>query len=298
MTTQLQAETRPTAHTENTATYAVPPPTTINRLLLYLALIALVPVAYQHLLVTGWGLPSLPVTEAGVAIFVALFSLFHSLATHGWRNTLALFSITAVVSWSFEQVGAATGLVYGAYHYSDALGPKLGHVPFAIPIAWYSMLYLSYAMARLITEGSVQRRRPGILPVLWQAFVTGMVITAWDVLVDPLASGPNALSWIWEHGGAFYGVPTQNFVGWVMTGFTVIVCFRCYERFFPSRALGSQTRTVAALPLIVYGIIMVQMMVRHDAPTEWPILAAFVMGFPLLAAFSQLFKSPLHVQEL
>ena len=56
MTTQLQAETRPTAHTENTATYAVPPPTTINRLLLYLALIALVPVAYQHLLVTGWGM--------------------------------------------------------------------------------------------------------------------------------------------------------------------------------------------------------------------------------------------------
>jgi hypothetical protein len=45
-----------------------------------------------------------------------------------------------------------------------------------------------------------------------------------------------------------------------------------------------------ALPLLVYGLIMVQMMVRHDAPTEWPVLAAFVMGFPLVATVSQLVR--------
>src|SRR5215213_5104871 len=161
MTTQLQAETRPTAHTENTATYAALPPTTRNQLLFYLALIPLVPVAYQHLLVTGWGLPSLPVTEAGVAMFVALFSLLHSLSTLGWRNTLALFGATIVIAWSFEQAGVATGLIYGVYHYSDALGPKLGHVPYAIPLAWYSMLYLSYQIAQLMTQGSPRHSRSG-----------------------------------------------------------------------------------------------------------------------------------------
>jgi len=241
-------------------------------------------------LVTGWGLPSLPVTEAGVAIFVALFSLLHSLSTLGWRNTLALFGITAVVSWSFEQAGVATSLVYGAYHYSDALGPKLGHVPYAVPVAWYSMLYLSYVMAMLITEGAMRRMRSGFWPVLWQAGVTGVVLTAWDVLIDPLASGPGARSWVWEQGGAYYGVPAQNFIGWILTGFTVVVCYRLYERFAPARPLARQTRTMLALPLLVYGLIMVQMMVRHDAPTEWPVLAAFVMGFPLVAAFSQLFR--------
>jgi putative membrane protein len=261
-----------------------------GRLLLYLALIALVPVAYQHLLVTGWGLPSLPVTEAGVAIFVALFSLLHSLSALGWRNTLALFGITAVVGWSFEQAGVATGLIYGMYHYSDALGPKLGHVPYAIPIAWYSMLYISYQIAQLITQGSPRRTQSGWAPIAWQAGVAAMVMTAWDVLVDPLASGPSALSWVWEQGGAYYGVPTQNFVGWMLTGFTVVVCYRLYQRFAPARPLARQTRTMLALPLLVYGLIMVQMMVRHDAPTEWPVLAAFVMGFPLVAASSQLFR--------
>jgi uncharacterized membrane protein len=266
-------------------------PAAPSRLLLYLALIALIPVAYQHVLVTGWDLPSLPVTEAGVALFVALFSLLHSLSALGWRNTLALFGITAVIGWSFEQMGVATGLIYGVYHYSDALGPKLGHVPYAIPIAWYSMLYVSYQIAQLMTHGSPRRTQSGWVPIVWHAGVTGMVLTAWDVLVDPLASGPGALSWVWEQGGAYYGVPTQNFIGWTLTGFTVVVCYRLYERFVPARPLGRQTRTMQALPLLLYGLIMVQMMVRHDAPTEWPVLAAFVMGFPLVAAFSQLFRN-------
>jgi uncharacterized membrane protein len=266
-----------------------PAPAAPRRLLLSLALIALVPVAYQHVLVTGWGLPSLPVTEAGVAMFVALFSLLHSLYALGWRNTLALFGITAVIAWSFEQAGVATGLIYGMYHYSDALGPKLGHVPYAIPIAWYSLLYVSYQIAQLITQGSPRRTQSGWVLMAWQAGVTGVVLTAWDVLSDPLASGPGALSWVWEQGGAYYGVPAQNFIGWILTGFTVVVCYRLYERFVPARPLGRQTRTMLALPLLVYGLLMVQMMVRHDAPTEWPVLAAFVMGFPLVAAFSQLF---------
>jgi len=32
-------------------------------------------------------------------------------------------------------------------------------------------------------------------------------------------------------------------------------------------------------------------MLRSDAPSEWSVLAAFVMGFPLVAALSQLRKA-------
>jgi uncharacterized membrane protein len=141
-----------------------------------------------------------------------------------------------------------------------------------------------------MTQGSPRRTQAGWVPLVWHAGVTGMVLTAWDVLVDPLASAPNVHSWIWEQGGAYYGVPTQNFIGWILTGFTVVVCYRLYERFFPPHPLAQQTRLMRVLPLLVYGLIMLQMMVRHDAPTEWPVLAAFVMGFPLVAAFSQLFR--------
>ncbi len=181
-----------------------------------------------------------------------------------------------------------TGLPYGIYHYSDALGAKLGHVPYAIPFAWYSMLYPSYVMARLIGGGVNARIQAGWGGLLWQAFISGMVITAWDVLVDPMASAPGVHSWVWEQGGAYYGVPNMNFVGWVLTGFTVILLYSLFKLRFPARSLGSWTPFVLGLPLLVYGLTMLQLMLRADAPSAWPVLAAFVMGFPLVAALSQL----------
>lgn len=262
-------------------------PTSLSQLPLYLALIPLLLLAYQNLLVTLWGFPSLAAADIGVALFVALFSLLHNLYSFGWRNTLALLGITVVVSWSFEQTGAATGLIYGAYHYSAALGPKLGLVPYAIPLAWYSMLYLSYMMARLITGDTNPHRQLRWGALIWQAFVAGMVMTAWDVLVDPMASAPGVHSWIWEQGGAYYGVPNQNFVGWVLTAFTVILLYGLVSYRLPARPMGNWTRPVLALPLVIYGLTMLQLMLRPDAPSEWAVLGAFVMGLPLVAAISQ-----------
>ncbi len=280
MTTQLHLETK---HNQQ-----VTRPRITNQLPLYLALIPLLLLLYQNLFVPVWGLPSLPVADIGVAMFVALFSLLHNLYTFGWRSTLALLGITLVVAWGFEQTSVITGLPYGVYHYSDALGAKLGHVPYAIPFAWYSMLYPSYVLARLISGDVNTRLQPSWGGLLWRAFVSGMVITAWDVLVDPMASAPNVHSWVWEQGGAYYGVPNLNFVGWVLTGFTVILLYSLFDLRFPARPLGSWTPFVLVLPLGVYGLTMLQLMLRSDAPSEWPVLAAFVMGFPLVAALSQL----------
>jgi uncharacterized membrane protein len=280
MTTQLTLETSRNSRLDQ--------PSIINQLPLYLALIPLLLLTYQNLFVPLWHFPSFPLADIGVAMFVALFSLLHNLYTFGWRRTLALLGITLVVAWGFEQTSVITGLPYGVYHYSDALGAKLGHVPYAIPLAWYSMLYPSYVLARLITGDTQPHRQPTWGALLWRAFVSGIVITAWDVLVDPMASAPGVHSWVWEQGGAYYGVPNVNFVGWVLTGFTAILLYSLFEQRFPARPLGAWTRPVLLLPLVVYGLTMLQLMLRSDAPSEWPVLAAFVMGFPLVAALSQL----------
>jgi Carotenoid biosynthesis protein len=47
--------------------------------------------------------------------------------------------LAVVVSWAFEKVGIATGLIYSPYHYSARLGVKLGAVPVIIPLAWFMM---------------------------------------------------------------------------------------------------------------------------------------------------------------
>lgn len=86
-----------------------------------------------------------------------------------------MFFATALITWSFEQVGVATGAVYGAYHYSGMLGPKLGAVPLLIPLAWFMMIYPSYLITTLIVDGHVFPLQMDIKQVGIRAFVAGTV---------------------------------------------------------------------------------------------------------------------------
>jgi putative membrane protein len=55
-------------------------------------------------------------------------------------------------------------------------------------------------------------------------------MTAWDLVVDPILSGPTVGAWVWERGGSYYGVPLQNSLGWIVTTFTIYVLYRSVER--------------------------------------------------------------------
>src|SRR5271170_1045256 len=60
-------------------------------------------------------------TLLAALIFVAV----HGCIALGPRNMIAFALITVVISFTSEVIGVATGLVFGAYHYADLLGPKL-----------------------------------------------------------------------------------------------------------------------------------------------------------------------------
>ena len=73
-----------------------------------------------------------------------------------------------------------------------------------------------------------------------RAIMAVIVMTAWDVVIDPGMA--RAGYWVWEHGGSYFGVPRHNFVGWLVTTFTVYVVSACSSdgssRFFASHAIG------------------------------------------------------------
>ncbi|MDQ3807195.1 MAG: carotenoid biosynthesis protein [Thermoproteota archaeon] len=183
---------------------------------------------------TGGNTYQLPRITGGIGIktlFMMLFSIFHATYVLGWRQTLLLFGITVAISWSYEHIGVETGLIYGAYHYTDALGLKLGHVPIIIPIAWFMMIYPSYIIANLIGNGGRLQKTVSIdknsnnnripVQILWISFLSAVIMTAWDLVVDPYLSGPTERVWIWEEGGQYFGVPLHNFGGWLLTTFTI-----------------------------------------------------------------------------
>lgn len=233
-------------------------------------------------------LPSLPGGISLSTMLVMIFSLSHATLALGWRHSLIFFAVSAVISWGFEQAGVATGAIYGPYHYTNQLGPKLGHVPLLIPIAWFMMIYPSYIMANLIADGESIGSRGRWPRLLMLALLSAMVMTAWDLVVDPLLSRAAMTAWIWEQGGPYYGVPVQNFFGWMLTTFIVYTVYRGFESRNKPRPIALLNRSFVVLPLIAYGSVLISN--GSNNVEGMAVIAPFVMGLPLLAAATRLFS--------
>ena len=155
-----------------------------------------------------------------LTLLAFIFAILHSYQNLGWKKALLLLVLTFAVSLLFECVGVATGWVYGPYHYTNKLGPKfLGLVPLLIPVAWFMMTYPSYVIARYL----VPVIKNAWMWRLWVAALGAVVMTAWDLAMDPMMVAGG--HWVWEQPGAYFGVPLQNFLGWWLTIFITFLLF-------------------------------------------------------------------------
>jgi len=243
-------------------------------------------------------LPAIPGGLKVVTAVLALFSLTHAWYSIGGRLTAAFFVLSAAISWGYEQVGVMTGLVFGAYHYTDYLGSKLGEVPLLIPLAWFMMIYPSYVTANLLIEGRPTGTPGGAWRLVRLAAASAAVMTVWDLVVDPILSGPSVKAWVWENGGPYFGIPVQNYLGWLATTFTVYLVYRAVEQRWtvtgPRDAASIPTlRTatplgpeIAVLPVAAYGLMLVADLLSGVAPAGLASVGTVVMGVPCgLAAF-------------
>lgn len=143
------------------------------------------------------------------------FCVLHAGQRLGWKRALFLVAVVFAVALTFESVGVATGVVYGPYHYTAKLGIKfLGLVPLLIPVAWFMMLYPSLVIAEVLTHEVMQ---VSATRKLMTAALAGLILTAWDLAMDPLMVAGD--HWVWDAPGEYFGVPLLNFWGWWLTGF-------------------------------------------------------------------------------
>jgi putative membrane protein len=253
----------------------------MNRTIRAAAWLAFAAIMYLILVeaVSPWiSLPGLG--NIGFTLVFVVFALAHCVSTEGWRRTAQFFAVSAVVSYLLEETGVRTGLVYGVYHYSDQLGAKLGHVPVLIPLAWFMMIYPSWAVARTLFRRSNMGSLTGLIA---QALVAAWVMTAWDVVMDPGMAASGA--WVWEQGGSYFGVPFRNYFGWILTTFLVYWIVGWLWRHTESE-LGVD-RTFAALPVFVYSFFALRYCLQNHFPAL-QVVALFSMGTPALMALIQL----------
>jgi uncharacterized membrane protein len=179
-----------------------------------------------------------------------VFALIHGVMLYRPRDILIFSTLCLVIGNSFENLSILTGFPFGRYYFTDVMGPKLFHVPILLGLAYLGMGYLSWTLGRVILGGM---RSPLTGPrVVTLPLVAGFIMVAWDLSMDPVWSTVEH-AWIWLHGGAYFGVPVTNFLGWYLTVYVIYQLFALYLRGVPTRSDPLSPR-YWQLAVVFYGI--------------------------------------------
>lgn len=155
-----------------------------------------------------YGKPPLDAPWAA-SIFLFLAGCIVALTAMGmdfWKLILA-----ASLGLLAEIHGVRFGVIFSPYQYTDVLQPRILGVPLVMFSAW---MVLVAATQQLFSRFS------------WSAWKTSLLSAAWmtsiDLVIDPLAANQLAY-WKWEQGGAYYGIPLHNFIGWFVVSFFIFL---------------------------------------------------------------------------
>ncbi len=228
-------------------------------------------------LVGSWALASSPNVPdwdyerlSSVLAILNITTAFAVAALHmgafcGPRNAALLLVLCVLLAGGAEWLGTTTGFPFGTYEYTRKLGPLLlGRVPFAIPLAWFTMVYASLAVARGLVAGR------WVVPI-----IAGAAVALWDIALDP-AMTAQFPAWVWAGSGGLYGIPLQNWVAWFAVAWLVSLLYTVASPDAgtpPSRlpwALYTVQSVFAAVLATVYG--------RGWATAVWAIGFAGLVG--------------------
>ena len=205
-------------------------------------LLVLTAIAYPLTAGSGRDVVSWTIVVLGSAL-----SVVHAGLARGPRTALGLLLLVGGTAVAFEAVGLATGVPYGRYTYSDALGPTLLGVPFLVPLAWLMMAWPSWVLAERLAR-PVRRERRAMIRI---ATATG-VFAAWDVVLDPQMV--QAGYWTWEHPRpglpGIDTVPLTNLAGWLLAG---VVLMTLLDLLVARSSVRDAPRIGSVAPLLALG---------------------------------------------
>jgi uncharacterized protein (TIGR03382 family) len=164
----------------------------------------------------------------------------------------------AALAWALEAVGVTTGVPFGPYQYTPALGAWLGPVPAAIPFAWVASVGSAYFTGLWILDfrlwipvSSSAIRDPH--SALRTAALGAALATALDGVLEPVATRVQGY-WHWltapgAPGTLYAGIPLANFATWfgaaLVLGLGIAAATAGH---WPRRPV------VAGVPILLYGL--------------------------------------------
>jgi len=198
----------------------------------------------------------------------ALFALAHGSASYGPRGISVLAALCLGFGSLAESVSLRTGFPFGRYYFTEVMGPKISGLPVLLALAYMGIGYIAWVLALLIL-GYVDRPIRGVR-VLAMPVLASLIMMAWDLSMDPNWSTLGR-AWIWQDGGAYFGVPLSNFMGWFFTAYLYYQAFALYCSVKAMAASLSQPRFW--LPaILVYGVCAVGNVLILKLPMAPPVV--------------------------
>jgi len=179
-------------------------------------------------------------------VFIFLLVYLVGCSAHLGLKRAFFFCIAGyALTWLSEYSSIHNGFPYGYYLYIGATRAKelwVFGVPFMDSLSYVFLAYASFSMAVMVL--SPVRNVRGLFYVLetkkirssFSATALGaLFMTYLDIIIDPVALRGDKwfLGKIHEYpgGGAYFGVPISNFIGWFLVGFVLVFTLQRIDRY-------------------------------------------------------------------
>lgn len=171
-------------------------------------------------------LPHPPFADArwpeGLLVVLSTATLLASLTTQlPGQNVMLVSLIIAFISGAVEALGGLTGIPFGPFVYTDAIGQQLFYpLPWVMPMIWIVVLLVSRGVARLVLRP--WRNTPNYGYRLLG--LSALLVVVLDLALDPFATQVKHL-WRWAPTRLrleWYTAPLANSLGWGVTSVLIL----------------------------------------------------------------------------
>ncbi len=225
-----------------------------------------------------------PRTTALVAASIALFlsTMWAARELLGTGRMAVFAGLALGLGWFAEQMGSSRGWFFGRYTYTDVLGPRLGDVPWVIPLMWFALCFIGYVMAQFLLWRQPVSKGQSLPKIALTSLLAAMLVTAFDLGADPYFVFV-LKAWIMQKtDGGWFGETLQGFAGWMLISFLIVFTFQRVTAGQALAPVSARQRMAALMPIGIFASAMVFQML-FSQPIETRAVALFAMGIPTLA---------------
>jgi putative membrane protein len=230
-----------------------------------------------------------------IYLIPTIFIFMHGSRFLGKKNIAIFFVVVCVVTFIAEYLGVNTGKLFGEYFYNPiGNGPLVGGVPPLLMLTYFSISYGTYWIIRILLGdyGVIKGYK-----IIWLSLLGGLIATLTDLAADPVNSTVNSV-YIWTRGGIFFGVPYQNFTGWLIEiaiAFFIISAIFAYISKAPNLK-KMPSKQFQLQPVVLFAIPIVPIILRPiwgeqpaDIRAAMSLIALFGLGSIILATVLKIY---------